>query len=87
MPLKTKPFDAAGHLDEAMSTGNIRFIAKSLGEVARAHGMTAIAKKTGLSRESLYRALAEDGNPEFATVLAVLSALKMRLHVTPQEWQ
>jgi probable addiction module antidote protein len=91
MALKTKPFDAAeyldddasvaAYLDEAMATGDAKFIAKSLGVVARARGMTQIAKDTGLSRESLYRALGDDGNPEFATMITVLSALGLRLSV------
>jgi probable addiction module antidote protein len=94
MALKTKPFDAAeyldddasvaAYLDEAMATGDAKFIAKSLGVVARARGMTQIAKDTGLSRESLYRALSDDGNPEFATMITVLSALGLRLSVVAE---
>jgi probable addiction module antidote protein len=94
MALKTKPFDAAeyldddasvaAYLDEAMATGDAKFIAKSLGVVARARGMTQIAKDTGLSRESLYRALSDDGNPEFATMVTVLSALGLRLSVVAE---
>ena len=92
MALKTKQFDAAeylddaesvaAYLDEAMATGDAKFIAKSLGVVARARGMTQIAKDTGMSRESLYRALGDDGNPELGTVLSVLSALGLRLGVS-----
>jgi probable addiction module antidote protein len=59
------------------------FIAKALGEVARARGMTSVARDTGLSRESLYKALSGDRSPDFATVLKVLSALGLRLHVEP----
>ena len=55
-------------------------IAEALGNIARAKGMTQIAKDTGLSRESLYRALSADGNPSFATVLKVARALGMKLH-------
>jgi probable addiction module antidote protein len=51
-----------------------------LGDIARAKGMTQVAKETGLSRESLYRALSADGNPSFATVLKVTKALGLRLH-------
>ena len=97
MALKTKPFDPAeyldddesiaAYLDEAMSTGDAKFIAKSLGVVARARGMTQIAKDTGLSRESLYRALGDDGNPEFATLLSVISALGLRLGVATKPQQ
>ena len=55
-------------------------IARALGDIARAKGMTQVAKDTGLSRESLYRALSADGNPSFATVLKVARALGMKLH-------
>jgi probable addiction module antidote protein len=54
-------------------------IARALGDIARAKGMTAVAKETGLSRESLYRALGPDGNPSFATVLKVAKAVGVRL--------
>jgi probable addiction module antidote protein len=56
-------------------------IARALGDIARAKGMTQVAKDAGLSRESLYRALSEGGNPSFATVLKVTKALGVRLHV------
>lgn len=65
--LEDAPYDAAG-------------IARALGDVARAKGMLQVANDAGLSRESLYRALSEDGNPSFATVLKVASALGVRLH-------
>ena len=55
-------------------------IARALGDIARAKGMTQVAKDTGLSRESLYRALSADGNPGFATVLKVARALGIKLH-------
>jgi probable addiction module antidote protein len=55
-------------------------IAKALGNIARAKGMTQVAKDAGLSRESLYRALSATGNPSFATVLKVARALGMKLH-------
>jgi probable addiction module antidote protein len=54
-----------------------------LGVVARAHGMSQLAAETGLSRQSLYKALSSDGNPEFATVLKVMQALGFRLHPEP----
>lgn len=65
--LEEAPDDAAG-------------IARALGDIARAKGMTQVAKDAGLSRESLYRALSADGNPSFATVLKVARALGVRLH-------
>ena len=55
-------------------------IAKALGNIARAKGMTQVAKDAGLSRESLYRALSADGNPSFSTVLKVARALGVKLH-------
>lgn len=55
-------------------------IARALGDIARAKGMTQVAKDAGLSRESLYRALSENGNPSLATVLKVARALGLRLH-------
>jgi probable addiction module antidote protein len=65
--LEEAPDDAAG-------------IAKALGDIARAKGMSQVAKDAGLSRESLYRALSADGNPSFATVLKVARALGVKLH-------
>ncbi len=55
-------------------------IARALGDIARAKGMTQVAKEAGLSRESLYRALSEDGNPNFDTVLRVARALGIKFH-------
>jgi probable addiction module antidote protein len=58
------------------------FIAVALGNIARAHGMMQLAKKTGLTREGLYKALSADGNPSLGTVLKVVKALGIKL--TPQ---
>ena len=58
------------------------FIAKSLGVIARARGMTKLAKDTGLSREGLYKALSGEGNPEFSTIWKVINALGLKLHST-----
>jgi probable addiction module antidote protein len=57
------------------------FIAKALGNIARARGMSQLARDTGLAREGLYKALSENGNPEFATVMKVIKALGLKLHV------
>lgn len=65
--LTEAPEDAAG-------------IARALGDIARAKGMSQVARDAGLSRESLYKALSESGNPSFATVLKVAHALGLRLH-------
>jgi probable addiction module antidote protein len=55
-------------------------VAAALGDIARAKGMSQIARETGLGRESLYKALSPDGNPEFSTVLKVVRDLGLRLH-------
>lgn len=59
------------------------FIAKALGNIARAKGMSQLAHDTGLGRESLYKALSGQGNPSFATILKVTRALGIRLHAEP----
>ncbi|WP_019411523.1 addiction module antidote protein [Pseudomonas psychrophila] len=58
------------------------FIAKTLGTIARARGMSQVARDAGLSRESLYRALSGEGNPEFGTILKVAKALGLKLHIS-----
>lgn len=60
------------------------FIARALGDIARARGMTQLAKDTGLGRESLYKALSGEGNPSFATILKVIKALGLKLGATPR---
>jgi probable addiction module antidote protein len=67
------------YLTEAWKTGDAKFIATALGTVARAKGMTKIARDTGLAREHLYTALSENGNPTLETTLAVLKALGFHL--------
>ena len=86
---RTRPWDAADHLEDvddvvayleaAFEDGDPGVIAAALGDVARSRGMTAVAAKAGLGRESLYKALSGDGNPGFATVLGVMDALGLRL--------
>ena len=73
----------ATYVTEALETGDLRFITDALGVAARARGMSKVAAATGLSRESLYRALSADGNPEFGTVLSVMAALGIRLTAEP----
>ena len=58
------------------------FIAKSLGTIARARGMTQLAKDSGISREGLYKVLSGEGNPEFGTIIKVINALGIKLHAT-----
>jgi probable addiction module antidote protein len=84
----TRPFDPAVYLDdpesiaaymtEALETGDPAFVADALGVIARAKGMTEVAREAGVSRESLYQALTADGNPEFGTVMRVAKALGLR---------
>jgi probable addiction module antidote protein len=63
-------------------TDDPAFIAKALGTIARARGMAQIARKAGLSRESLYKALSTEGNPEFGTVIRVMQALGLKFSIT-----
>ncbi|MEF8755179.1 MAG: addiction module antidote protein [Accumulibacter sp.] len=89
---KTTPYDVSEHLrtpEEMAAYLDAWFeeapedaagIARALGDIARAKGMSQVAKDAGLSRESLYRALSAEGNPSFATVLKVAKALGVRLH-------
>ena len=90
--IQTQPWDAAEYLETtedivlyleaAFEDGDPGLIAAALGDVARARGMTKVAAEAGLGRESLYKALSPDGNPEFATVLKVIRALGLRLHAS-----
>ena len=93
MALETTPWNVQDHLQtpeecalylEAVfeeARDDPAFIAKAIGDVARARGMTQTARTAGISREGLYKALSEEGNPSFGTVLKVLTALGLRLHV------
>jgi probable addiction module antidote protein len=88
-------FDAAEYLDspeaiaeylsEAFETGDAELITKAIGAVARAQGMSDIARQAGVSRENLYRALGTETKPEFATVMKVLGALGMEIVARPKE--
>lgn len=75
--------DMAAYLEAAFEDGDPALIAAALGDVARAQGMTQVARDAGLGRESLYKALSSEGNPELATVLSVLRALGLRLQAVP----
>ena len=87
---KTRPWDAAdfleneeeivAYLEAAFEDGDPQLIAAALGDIARSQGMAKVALKSGLGRESLYKALSPEGNPGFATVLKVVQALGLRLH-------
>lgn len=80
--LKTQA-DMEAYLEAALEENDPGLIAAALGDIARAQGMSQIAKKTGLGRESLYKALSAQGNPEFSTVVKVVNALGLRLQVKP----
>jgi probable addiction module antidote protein len=77
--------DMAAYLEAALEDGDPALIAAALGDIARAKGMSQIARETGLGRESLYKALSPDGNPEFSTIMKVVRALGLRLHATAAE--
>ena len=75
--------DIAAYLEAVLAEDDPRLLVAALGDVARARGMTQLARETGLSREALYRALSTEGNPELATVTKVLRALGLRLAIQP----
>ena len=95
MPLETTPFDAAEYLNDAESqaelltdafeSGEAAYIAHALGIVARARGMTSVAKEAGVTREALYKALSENGDPKLTTLLGVLKALRIKLSAEPAD--
>jgi len=92
MTTTTTRYDVAEHLRTAEemaayleasfeeANGDGAFIAKALGDIARATGMTQVARKAGLSRESLYKALSGERTPSFDTILKVVTALGLELH-------
>ena len=79
------PEEMAAYLDAWLEDApdDVAGITRALGDIARAKGMSQVARDAGLSRESLYKALSEDGNPSFATVLKVARALGVRFHAQP----
>ncbi len=91
MGLKTTVFDPAeylateeaviAYLDAAMEDNDPAHIARALGDVARSEGMTEIAKRSGLGRQALYKALSDEGNPTLETVTAIINSLGLRLTV------
>ena len=91
---QTRPWDVAEHLETeedmaaylgaALEEGDPALVAAASGDIARAKGMAQIALETGLGRESLYKALSAEGNPELATVLKVVRTLGLRLHATTE---
>ena len=77
------PEEMAAYLEACLekADGDAAFIAKALGDIARAKGMAQVAKEAGLSRESLYKALSGERGPDFDTILKVVGALGLKLHV------
>jgi probable addiction module antidote protein len=76
------PEEMAAYLEACLeeADGDAAFVAKALGDIARAKGMTQVAKDAGLSRESLYKALSGERTPNFDTILKVIGALGLKLH-------
>ena len=76
------PHEMAAYLEACLAEagGDAAFVAKALGDIARAKGMSQVAKETGLSRESLYKALSGERTPAFDTILKVVAALGLQLH-------
>jgi probable addiction module antidote protein len=89
---KIQPWEVAEHLNSeeeivaylevTLEDGDPALVAAALGDIARARGMAAIARESGLGRESLYKALSPEGNPEFSTILKVVRALGLKLHAS-----
>ena len=80
--LKT-PEDRAAYIEAAMAENDPEFLTVALGDVAKAEGMSKIARKANVTRENLYRAFSPDGNPTMATVMRVLDALGLTIRVSP----
>ena len=89
MATTTLPFDAARYLgsaesqaellSDALASGDAGYIANALGVIARARGMTEVARGSGVTREALYRALSQDGDPRLTTLLGVMKSLGFKL--------
>lgn len=94
MTIATSPFDASEFLtnpdaqaeliSDALDTGDAAYIAHALGVVAKAKGMANVAKEAGVTREALYKALSEKGDPRLSTLLGVVKALGIRLSAAPE---
>jgi probable addiction module antidote protein len=91
MPIETKPWDAAevlntpgdiaAYLDAYLGDGTPEELLRALGTIARSHGMSALARETGISREALYQAFSDTGNPTLDTLLRVMKAFGVRFAV------
>lgn len=95
MAIETEPFDPAEFLTsqesqmellaDAFESGDAAYIAQALGIIAKARGMTGVARDAGVTREALYKALSEKGDPRLSTLLGVAKALGLRLKAVPAE--
>ncbi len=95
MTIETVPFDASEFLEspesqaallaDAFETGDSSYITNALGVVARARGMSSIARDAGVTREALYKALSERGDPKLTTLLGVMRALGLQLSAKPAQ--
>ncbi|PHQ72400.1 MAG: putative addiction module antidote protein [Sneathiella sp.] len=95
MTLETTPFDAAQYLDDeqsqneliadAMASGDLSYLKNAMNTVARARGMTAVASQAGVTRDTLYKALSETGDPKLSTFTGVLKAFGLKMTVEPIE--
>jgi probable addiction module antidote protein len=89
---QTLPFDTAEHLTspeaqaellaDAVESGNAGYLATALGTIARARGMTGVAKEAGVTREALYKALSADGDPRLSTFVGVVRALGLKMTIS-----
>lgn len=94
MTLATHPLDAAefldspetvsAYLDAALANGDPALFAAALGDIAKARGMSDIARKAGVTREALYKALSEKGDPRMSTLFGVIKALGLKVRVEPE---
>lgn len=75
--------EIAAYLSAALEENDPSFFNIALGDVARARGMSAVAERAGVGRESLYKSLSKDGNPQFGTIVDVLGALGFKLTIAP----
>lgn len=92
MTIETVPFDAAEFftteasqqdlINDALESGDARYISKALGVIARARGMSEVAQKAGVTREALYKALSEQGDPKLSTLMGVAKALGLKFQAT-----
>ncbi|MCO5083317.1 MAG: putative addiction module antidote protein [Rhizobiaceae bacterium] len=73
------------YIEAAFEDGDPDLIKTALGNIARARGMTAIAKEAGVTRETLYKALSEEGDPRMSTLIGVINAMGFRLSIAPRE--